>query len=65
MCIRDRSYITALLLVAGFYILAYRITGRKAAAVLAVIFFFINGGFGFAYFLDGAKTCLLYTSRCV
>ncbi len=49
------SYITALLLVAGFYILAYRITGRKTAAVLAVIFFFINGGFGFAYFLDGAK----------
>lgn len=49
------SYVLALLLVTGFYMLAYRITNRKSAAVLATVFFFINGGFGFAYFLDGAK----------
>ncbi|HIT84740.1 MAG TPA: hypothetical protein IAA60_02415 [Candidatus Ornithomonoglobus intestinigallinarum] len=49
------SYIISLLLVGGFYITAYRITGKKSASVLAVIFFFINGGFGFAYFFEGAK----------
>lgn len=49
------SYVISMLLVGGFYIIAYRITGRKSAAALATLFFFINGGFGFAYFLDGAK----------
>ena len=49
------SYVLALLLVTGFYMLAYRVTNRKSAAVLATVFFFINGGFGFAYFLEGAK----------
>ncbi len=49
------SYVISLLLVSGFYMLAYRITSKKSAAVIAVILFFINGGFGFAYFLDGAK----------
>ncbi len=49
------SYVMSLLLVAGFYILARKITNRKAAAVLAVVLFFFNGGFGFAYFLNGAR----------
>lgn len=49
------SYVISLLLVMGFYILAYRITGKKSAAVLATVLFFFNGGFGFAYFIDGAK----------
>ncbi len=49
------SYVISFLLVTGFYMLAYKITKRKSAAVLATIFFFINGGFGFAYFLEGAK----------
>ena len=49
------SYVISGLLVTGFYLLAYKITNRKSAAVLAVVFFFINGGFGFAYFIDGAK----------
>ncbi|MDD6483317.1 MAG: hypothetical protein PUF72_01910 [Clostridiales bacterium] len=49
------SYVISLLLVGGFYIFAYTITKRKSAAVLATVFFFINGGFGFAYFMEGAK----------
>lgn len=49
------SYVMALLLVMGFYILAFSLTKRKAAAILATVFFFFCGGFGFAYFLDGAK----------
>lgn len=49
------SYVMSLLLVMGFYFLAHRLTERKAAAVLATILFFIGGGFGFAYFFEGAK----------
>ncbi|MBQ7572864.1 MAG: hypothetical protein IJT23_01240 [Clostridia bacterium] len=49
------SYIISFLLVLGFYILAYTITKNRVASILATVFFFINGGFGFAYFLDGAK----------
>lgn len=49
------SYVLSLLLVSGFYIIAYRLTKRKAAAVLATVLFFFGGGFGFAYFLNGAK----------
>lgn len=49
------SYVISGLLVSGFYLLAYKITGKKSAAVLAAVFFFINGGFGFAYFIEGAK----------
>lgn len=49
------SYVLALLLVMGFYIVAFTITKRKAAAVLATVFFFFCGGFGFAYFMNGAK----------
>ncbi len=49
------SYIISALIVMGIYILAYRLTNRKASAVLATVFFFFCGGFGFSYFLDGAK----------
>lgn len=49
------SYMMSMLLVMGFYFLAYRITSRKAASVLAVVLFFIGGGFGFSYFFEGAK----------
>ncbi len=49
------SYCMSLLLVAGFYILSYKLTKRKSAAVIATLFFFLNGGFGFWYFIDGAK----------
>ena len=49
------SYVISLLLVGGFYIVSFTITKRKAAAVLATILFFFNGGFGFAYFFEGAK----------
>ncbi len=49
------SYVICGLLVLGFYMLAYKLGGTKSAAVLATVLFFINGGFGFAYFLDGAK----------
>ena len=49
------SYVISLLLVGGFYIVAYRLTKRKAASVLATVLFFLGGGFGFAYFLNGAK----------
>ncbi len=57
------SYVLSFLLVMGFYILAHRVTGRKSAAVLASVLFFINGGFGFAYFVDGAKADLSVFTR--
>ncbi|MCC8168914.1 MAG: hypothetical protein LIO59_00755 [Oscillospiraceae bacterium] len=50
------SYIISLLLVGGFYIVAYSLTKRRAAAALATVLFFINGGLGFAYFFEGAKS---------
>lgn len=49
------SYVISALLAMGFYIVAYTLTKRKSAAVLATVFFFLNGGFGFAYFFNGAK----------
>ena len=55
MAVLIPSYVISLLLTGGFYIFAYTLTKRKSAAVLAIVFFFINGGFGFIYFLDGAK----------
>lgn len=48
------SYIICLLLIMGFYYLAYKITDSKKASILATIFFFLGGGLGFIYFLDGA-----------
>lgn len=49
------SYVISMLLVMGFYIVAFTVTKRKAAAVLATVFFFFCGGFGFSYFMNGAK----------
>lgn len=49
------SYVMAALTVVGFYMLSKKLTNKKSAAILAVVLFFINGGFGFAYFLDGTK----------
>ena len=49
------SFVICGLLVMGFFIIAYRISGRKSAAVLASVLFFLGSGFGFGYFLDGAK----------
>lgn len=49
------SFVFALLLVMGFYHLSYKITGRKSVSILAVLMFFLNGGFGFVYFFEGAK----------
>lgn len=40
----------------GYIILAERICRKKSAAVLAFLFFFINGGLGFFYSLDMAGT---------
>lgn len=50
------SFAFALMIVMGFYCLAYALTGRKSIAVMSVIFFFFNGAFGFTYFLNGAKS---------
>lgn len=49
------SYVMSFLLTLGFYNLAYSITKRRSASVLAMWFFFLNGAFGFAYFFEGAK----------
>ena len=49
------SYVFSFLLVLGFYFISYKISEKKSAAVLAIIFFFLCGGFGFSYFLDGAR----------
>ena len=35
----------------GFYYLSYKITNKRRASVLATIFFFLGGGFGFIYFI--------------
>ena len=50
------SYVISMLLVMGFYIVSYTLTKRTAAAVIATVLFFFGGGFGFAYFLEGAKS---------
>lgn len=49
------SYVLCLALIMGFYYLAYKITDSKKASVLACLFFFLGGGFGFIYFLDGSS----------
>ncbi len=49
------SYVIAMLLVMGFYFVGYKITNKKSVAVLATLFFFLCGGFGFTYFLNGAR----------
>lgn len=47
------SYVMVILLVAGFFIFTYEILKNKFAAAFSTIVFFFNGGFGFAYFMDG------------
>lgn len=49
------SFVFVFLLVAGFYFFAEKLTQNRRTAVLSMILFFFGGGFGFAYFLDGAK----------
>ncbi len=49
------SYVITLLLVTGFYMLAYKITKNKSSSVLSTILFFLGGGFGFMYFLNGSE----------
>lgn len=49
------SFVIILMLVAGFFIFAYEILRQKHAAAFATVLFFLNGGFGFIYFLDGLK----------
>lgn len=49
------SYTISMLLAMGFYFLGYQLTKRRASAILATVFFFLCGGFGFAYFFEGAK----------
>jgi hypothetical protein len=47
------SYFMILLIIMGFYIFSHELIKEKFTAALAVILFFFNGGFGFAYFMDG------------
>lgn len=49
------SYVIAILLVMGFYFVAFKMTKVRKVAVLATIFFFLCGGLGFSYFFEGAK----------
>ncbi len=55
MAVLIPSYVISFLLVIGFYYAALKITNKKSVAILATIFFFLCGGFGFSYFLDGAR----------
>ena len=57
------SYVICLLLVMGFYFLGFKITNNKKAAIIATIFFFLGGGLGFIYFLDGAKGSIINFTR--
>lgn len=49
------SYVFSMMIVWGFYNLAVKMTGQKSVGVIASYLFFIGGGFGFSYFMDGAK----------
>lgn len=49
------SFVFSFLNVSGFYFLAKKLTKSSGCAVLATVLFFLGGGFGFAYFFDGAK----------
>lgn len=49
------SYVFASVIVYGFYNLAAKMTGKTSVSVLATYLFFLGGGFGFAYFVDGSK----------
>ena len=49
------SIVLSMLLIMGVYYLAFKITNNKSASILSVVFIMLCGGFGFAYFLEGAK----------
>ena len=49
------SFIFALCIVMGFYIFSFSLTKSTTVSVIATLFFFLNGGFGFAYFFESAK----------
>ena len=57
------SYVMCLLLVMGFYFLAYKITNSRKASVLATSFFFLGGGLGFIYFINGVKDDITIFTR--
>jgi hypothetical protein len=48
------SYFLCLFLIMGFYFLAYKISDSRRVSVLSTVLFFLGGGLGFIYFLDGA-----------
>ncbi len=48
------SYVLSATLIAGFIIFAYTILRNKFATIIALLLFFLNGGFGFMYYLDGS-----------
>lgn len=49
------SYIICLLLIMGLYFVGYKISNKKAVAILSVVLFLLCGGFGFSYFMEGSK----------
>ena len=55
------SYVITLLLVMGFYILAYKMTNKKSAAILSCILFFLGGGLGFVYFFVNEPFTNIFT----
>ena len=57
------SYAISLFLIMGFYYLAYKITESKRASIISTVFFFLGGGLGFIYFLDGARSNISAITR--
>ncbi len=50
------SFVFCFLIVLGFYKLCLALSEKNSAAVISCILFFIGGGFGFIYFLNGSFT---------
>ncbi|MGI6316820.1 MAG: hypothetical protein ACOX17_09185 [Christensenellales bacterium] len=48
------SILMSALVFSGYWLFVYDATGRKRTATLSGLLFFIGGGLGFFYFLDGA-----------
>ena len=48
--------ISFLQILGSVYLLAYTVLKSRKKAILAYLFFFLNGGFGFVYFLDWNKS---------
>ncbi len=63
MAILIPSYVISLSLIMGFYFLSYKITSSKKASIISCILFFLGGGLGFIYFLDGAKSDITSFTR--